>query len=693
MKKYIFSFLVLLSLVFIVPAQTVKLTDAEKNLRTHVAYLASDTLEGRRTGEAGATSAAGYVANMFAQYKLTGILQTSEKGKTSRNFLQSFPYISGVALGEDNLLRIVPENPQRENKMEAGVNWMPIGYSPNADIASAPIVFAGFGVVAGERKYDDYAGLDARGKIVLVLDGTPDGVNPNSSFARFNLHAKAKIAQEKGARALLIIARESDFKNDRLAQLKFDQTLGETAIPVAAIMRSHGAELLGAKDEKQLDEIEKWLAMRKDTPANIQIKLADAPRATAQMRVNLTRKQTEAYNVIGILEGTDAILKNEIIVVGAHYDHLGKGGAGSLAVNSAEVHHGADDNASGVAAVLELARQFAKEKKNKRTIVFMAFGGEEEGLLGSKFYVNNPVFPLAKTVAMINLDMVGRLNENKLTIGGIGTATEWKNLIESINPKADEKVVTNGDEDLKLKKLIEDSLKKKSFNDIRVEAKDKRVYLYGSVEKGKMAEAVKIAQETGGSPVYNALTEGVPAAIMQVPPFNLQLSEDGFGPSDHSSFYSKQIPVLFFFTGTHGDYHKPSDTSEKINYQGLLRITNYVSEIAKIIDQSPTKPTYAVAKSSGTGGRTGFNVTIGVVPGYAESTDGLLLDGVRDGSPAALAGIKAGDKIVKFAGREIRNISDYTFVLGELKADTEYEIEVVRGTQRLTLKVKPAARK
>jgi aminopeptidase YwaD len=621
MKNHFFSFLVLLSFVFSASAQTVKLSDAEKNLRATVAYLASDTLEGRRTGEAGATSAAGYVANMFAQYKLTGILQTSEKGKTSRNFLQPFPYVSGVALGQDNLLRIVPENPQNESKMEAGINWMPIGYSPNADIAGAPIVFAGFGVVAGERNYDDYAGVDARGKIVLVLDGTPDGVNPNSSFARFNLYAKAKIAQEKGARALLIIARESDFKNDRLAQLKFDQTLGETVIPVAAIMRSHGAQLLGVDSEKQLDEIEKWLAMRKDAPANIQIKLAAEMRATAQMRVNLTKKQTEAYNVIGILEGTDAVLKNEIIVIGAHYDHLGKGGAGSLAVNSTEIHHGADDNASGVAAVLELARQFAKEKKNKRTIVFMAFGGEEEGLLGSKFYVNNPVFPLDKTVAMINLDMVGRLNENKLTVGGIGTASEWRDL-------------------LSVKNNIE-----------------------------------------------------VPVVKEIIPAFALQFNEDGFGPSDHSSFYAKQIPVLFFFTGTHADYHKPSDTAEKINYEGLLKVTNYVSEIAKTIDRNPKRPTYAVAKSSGTGGRTGFNVTIGVVPSYAESTDGLRLDGVRDGSPAALAGIKAGDKIVKFAGKEIRNISDYTFVLGELKADTEYEIEVVRGAERLTLKVKPAARK
>jgi membrane-associated protease RseP (regulator of RpoE activity) len=189
------------------------------------------------------------------------------------------------------------------------------------------------------------------------------------------------------------------------------------------------------------------------------------------------------------------------------------------------------------------------------------------------------------------------------------------------------------------------------------------------------------------------ITSNFPAQIL-IRPFALQLNEDGFGPSDHSSFYAKHIPVLFFFTGTHADYHKPSDTAEKINYEGLLKITNYVSEIVKAVDANPKRPTYTVAKSSGTtGGRASFNVTIGVVPGYGESNDGLLLEGVRDASPAAIAGIKAGDKIVKFAGKEIRNVSDYTFVLGELKADTEYEIEIMRGTERLTLKVKPAARR
>lgn len=516
MKKQFFSFLILLSFVLSVSAQKAKTPKpdvTEQNLRNHVTYLASAKMEGRRTGEQGATFAAGYVANMFARLKLKGGVKN---GGGKANFLQPFPY--------------TPRNEKGE-------------ILPNA----APV---------------------------------------------------------------------------------------------------------------------------------------------------------EAYNVVGILEGADAVLKNEAIVIGAHYDHLGKGGMGSLVANSTEIHFGADDNASGVAAMLEMARRFAAEKKNKRTLVFVAFGGEEEGLLGSKFYIGNPALPLDKTVAMINLDMVGRLNEDKLTVGGIGTASEWKALIENTNVNHSAAVFpeTVGAENQKIKAEIDRALREKGHLGAVVEVKDDETTLRGVVAKGKMAEVIQTAMEIGKRKTINYLTEDASrieefARVAATVPFALQLNEDGFGPSDHSSFYAKQIPVLFFFTGTHTDYHKPTDTAEKINYEGLTKITNYVAEIVKTIDQNPKRPTYAVAKSSGMGGRTSFNVTIGVVPSYAESNDGLLLDGVRDASPAALAGIKAGDKIVKFAGKEIRNISDYTRLLGELKADTEYEIEVVRGAERLTLKVKPAARK
>jgi len=344
-------------------------------------------------------------------------------------------------------------------------------------------------------------------------------------------------------------------------------------------------------------------------------------------------KQT--FNVIGILPGNDPILKNEAIVIGAHYDHLGKGGSGSLAANSTDIHHGADDNASGTAAVIELARMFGGNPHgskgpipNKRTLIFIAFSGEEDGLFGSKYYVSNPVWPLDKTVAMINLDMVGRLNEKKLNVGGIGTASEWESLITKENRPA----------------------------------------------------------------ILDRIPDNVPITSKNsVNPFSLALNQDGFGPSDHSSFYGKQIPVLFLFTGTHLDYHKPSDTAEKINYRGLVHVVAYVARLLFLIDENPTRPTYKTAPTSQQNARMGFSVSLGTIPSYADSTDGMELDGVRDDSPASKAGLKKGDKIIKLAGKEIKNVYDYTAALGEMKAGQEYEVVLKRGSETLTMKIIPAA--
>ncbi|MCY7344845.1 MAG: M20/M25/M40 family metallo-hydrolase [Pyrinomonadaceae bacterium] len=636
MRKQFLSILLLLSLVFSIAAQKPASEPSDKNLRSHVEYLASDKFEGRRTGETGATYAAGYIANTFANYKLKTGFNSLVNGKPNANYLQTFPLVTGVLManeGNSFSLDVTKADGQKLTFKEE-LAFKPVGFSPNGVVGSSEIVFAGYGIVSDELKYDDYKNLDARNKIVVAFDGGAENDSPHSAFGRYDAHTKAKIAKDKGAVGLLLISLAEKLEDDSLAKLKYDPTLGEAAIPTLIISRKSGADIL-AMDEAGLKQIETTLAMVKNP--NVKVNLAVNSKAVVDFKVNLTKTKADAYNVVGILEGTDATLKNEAIVIGAHYDHLGRGGQGSLAVNSKEIHHGADDNASGVSAMLELARRFSKEKKNKRTLIFIAFGGEEEGLLGSQFYVNNPAFPLAKTVAMINMDMVGRLKDDKLTIGGIGTAGGWKNLIDAKNLSDGVGLAVT-----KLNNFPPQSVNSSSFNR-----------------------------------------------------FNLSLSEDGFGPSDHTSFYAKQIPVLFFFTGTHNDYHKPSDTADKINYQGLLKVTNFVGEIVKAIDANPTKPTYTVAKSSGmTGGRMGFNVSLGTVPNYADgNNDGLLLDGVRDDSPAAKSGIKPGDKIVKLAGKDIRNVSDYTIILGELKAGTEYEIVVRRGAETLTLKIVPAARK
>lgn len=619
-RTRVFFFLSLLFFGFSVSAQKPQLnTSAQRDLRRHIEFLASDKLEGRHTGDAGATAAANYIAEEFKKSRLKPGLRTA--------YLQPFPYIAGVTLGTGNSLRFDPFS-----NMEAGVNWMPLGYSPNADIPATDIVFAGFGITAPEANYDNYRDKDVRGKIVLIIDNTPDAGNPHSAFARFDIHTKANIAKDKGAKAIILIAVDPDFKNDRLARLSYDRTLGETAVPVVGIARELGGKILGGAGAEGVGEIEKLLTKVADSKAMAAV--STEVTAKAQIKVNLTKKTVDAYNVIGILEGSDPQLKNEAIIIGAHYDHLGHGGSGSLAANSTEIHHGADDNASGTTAVIELARQFSKEKRPKRTLIFMTFAGEEEGLLGSKFYVNNPVWPLEKTVAMINLDMVGRLNENKLTIGGMGTATEWNDIIQAANNPT-----------------------------------------------------VPLGQTTSlfGSGTANKKMIDPRSAL-----FDVQLNQDGFGPSDHSSFYGKNVPVLFFFTGTHVDYHKPSDTADKINYLGLQRVILLVRDIARSIAQRSTRPTYAVAKSSGQMGQVRLSVSLGTIPSYGDTTDGMILDGVRDNSPASRAGLKAGDKIVKLAGKDVRNAMDYTYVLGSMKPGEEYEVELIRGTERMTLKIIPA---
>jgi hypothetical protein len=276
-------------------------------------------------------------------------------------------------------------------------------------------------------------------------------------------------------------------------------------------------------------------------------------------------------------------------------------------------------------------------------LIFIAFGGEEEGLLGSSYYVNHPLSPLANTVAMINMDMIGRMRDRKLMIGGVGTAKEWKQIITQANMAQAMTVNPNSP----------------------------------PVGKG-----VPIVVSANGRPIVTVDPNGA---------FELNLSEDGYGPSDHSQFYGKQIPVLFFFTGTHGDYHKPSDTFDKINYDGEARILNLVTIIVRDVVNEEKRLTFSTAKAEPPRGG-GFRVYLGTIPNYGDSTNGLLIDGVREGSPAEKAGIKAGDRIVKIGTREVKNVYDYTHALGEMKAGQEYVFEVMRGTEKLTLKVTPIQR-
>jgi Zn-dependent M28 family amino/carboxypeptidase len=678
-QKYL-SLLLIFVLAFSAFAQQKPAEETAPNverLRAHVSYLASPKLEGRRTGSPGANLAAEYIAGEFARYGLRRSVGRDLPGMSileadsPRRYMQEFPFVAGVELGRNNSMSFAPRGESLD--LRPHEDWMPLGFSSSANLAVTPATFVGYGIKADELNRDDYAGTQITNRIAIALAGTPDGDNPHGQFARYaGVRWKAIAAREHGAAALVVIAAEENFKDDRLSRLSYDNSAGEAGLPVVVISRQAAGRILEAGGLAPLVELEKAASMArpastaptttdsaavKSSGENRKNVSAPLQNVTLSIRTDIVRRNAPAYNVAGILEGSDTVLKNEIIVIGAHYDHLGRGGEGSLATHAGDIHHGADDNASGVAGVLELARIFSAERpRMKRTLVFVAFSGEEEGLLGSNYFVNHPVVPNGQIIAMINMDMIGRMKENRLMIGGVGTSSEWREMIAAAN-------IVRG---------------------MNVTASNSPPRTQAEGERKTPTINVPVVVAANGQAVVH---------FDPAKQFALTLNEDGYGPSDHSSFYAKRVPVLFFFTGTHDDYHKPSDTAEKINYADEARILSFVASLVRSVDAGAKRPTYTVAKSQSQGRSTGFRVYLGTIPNYSESNDGLKLDGVREDSPAAKAGLKVGDRIIKLAGREVRNVYDYTYALGEMKAGQEYDVEIVRGSETLKLKLTPTARK
>jgi aminopeptidase YwaD len=305
-------------------------------------------------------------------------------------------------------------------------------------------------------------------------------------------------------------------------------------------------------------------------------------------------------NVIGILPGRDPRLRSEAIVVGAHYDHLGRGGHASLALDQRDtIHHGADDNASGTAAMLALARAFAAMGGAPRTLVFVAFSGEEMGLLGSRHYSKNPAWLLERTVLMLNLDMVGRLRHQRLYVGGVDSGTGLR------------EVLTEAARDL---------------------------------------------------------------------PLSLELRGDPWAPSDHSTFYQAGRPVLFFFTGVHADYHRPSDTWEKINASGLATVATLAARVIGAVAVADSPPQYVKLEAPPGQHRVFF----GIVPEFAEADrPGVQVGDVRPGSPADNSGVRTGDLIVRFAGVDVKTLEDLTLALRGRRAGDRVDVHIVRdGRER-----------
>ncbi len=576
-----------------------------QNVARHVEYLASDKLQGRRAGTPNADQAARYITKAFKEYGLRPLLPAG--------LLQSFSFVAAVRLGEANRFQINPGGPNASSPrlLKAGVDFMPLAFS-SSDAVKGDVVFAGFGISAPQLQYDNYSGLDVTGKIVMMLRGSPDGDNPHGRFAEYTqpgleIQNKTLKAREKGARGVIFISEQDDFHRDSLSRLRHDLNFLDAGIAAVAISRESARAILTSAGTP-LADLEKKI---KDSAAPVSL-----DGVTLEFKTDVVKVNSTSANVVGVLPGSDPSLSKQYVVIGAHYDHLGLGGTESLAQNpEGQIHHGADDNASGTSAVLELARVLSGQRALlKRSVIFIAFSGEEEGLLGSGAYTRNPGAPLSSTVAMINMDMIGRLRENKLVIGGAGTSPAWKPLIEKLN---------------------------------------------------------------GSSPDHS---------------FKLSLQDDGFGPSDHQSFYVRDIPVLFFFTGSHDDYHKPTDTAEKINTEGVRQIAEFVLEIAVSIANEPERVAFSKVQRQSQPTGSGFRVYLGTVPNYSDQADGLKLDGVRSGSPAERAGLRAGDVIVRLGATAVKNVYDYTYALGELRPGQEVDVVIRREGKETTLKVTPEKR-
>ena len=580
-------------------------SEVQERLFADIKYLSSDELQGRAAETPGLKMAAKFIANRWQEL---GLKTDLFDGKPFQEF--QLPGTSVFADPESNRLAITKPTGQKvELALTKQFNPQSLGKSGGFD---GGLVFVGYGITATEEdlKYDDFAGIDVKGKVVIVIRKEPQANDPTSPFngdspSQYALFtAKQKNAALHGVAAMIMV-------NDQ----NTDKTAPDTVLPIS------GSGTAASKDQVptlyvKRSEVESWLKDSGKSLSEIEseIDLDLKPRsfemAGWKAEGNVELKKLQSMNVLGVLPGQGA-LANEYIVLGAHFDHVGMGGMASLAPGTIDVHNGADDNASGTVCLLEAARQLSLAAKKdasetpRRTLVFIAFSGEELGLLGSEYYVKHPRFELENTVAMINMDMVGRLTDNNLTVYGTGTAKELDAIVTKAN----------------------DSL---AF------------------------------------------------ALTKLP--------EGMGPSDHQSFFQKNIPVLHFFTGLHNDYHRPSDDFDKINLSGIERITDMVTGIANGLVTQPEKLTFVKVKGranpqANVPRRTRLGARLKLnVPGVV--VDRLLTSGL-----AVKAGIQPDDKILKINEDETTSRAELDRVLQKVKQGDTLKILVERGAEKIELKV------
>jgi hypothetical protein len=540
-----------------------------ETVKPHVYILAADSLEGRGVGEVGEAKAGLYIENMF---KSAGLAPKGDNG----GFRQSFDFVKRIEYGKKNKLFV------NGSEMKMGVDYQPMRQSASMTFDFSNPVFVGYGITvpAAEGTYDDYQGKDVAGKAVIVLrHAPPKESNPHVDLEKYSsITDKINFAIEHKATGILFVT-PSDH----------DDTLP-----------SFGPVTVQPKDLP-------ILYLRRTALENMKLAIDSPLIATALGQTELIKTRDTGFNVVGYLEGQS----DTTIIIGAHFDHLGWGGEGSRYLDTIPaIHNGADDNASGTAGVIELARYYASRKESLHySLLFCAFSGEESGLLGSSHYAKHMTIDSSKVRMMINMDMIGRLsgNDTGLAVFGTGTAAEFKPYFDSL-----------------------------TSNDMK-----------------------------------------------------LAFREPGTGPSDHTAFYNRNIPVLHFFTGAHNDYHKPSDDADLIDYDGMVKVLNIVKGVIDTFEKPSAVLAFQKTVDPMEGKRmSSFSVTLGIMPDYTADVKGLKVDGVSSGRPAEKAGILSGDVIIKMGDLIIGDIGDYMSALGKFRKGDSTNVFVVRAADTLSLQVK-----
>jgi hypothetical protein len=581
-------------------------SDRSQRYLNEVKTLSSPNMEGRGDGTKGLTRAAHMIED---HYRKLGLEPAGTEG-----FFQPFSLITGAKIAGENHFTVEDDAARgRDGKSGLKLNedYVPFSFSDSGS-AAGQMVFAGYGASAGEFSYDDYAGLDVKDKIVVLLRYEPPGFakNPHEGMTQHSqLMAKAINARNHGAKAVVIVngklpAHEEDVLT------RFGSVSGPVNSGILLVqVKNAAAEKWFQAAGKSLEEVQEQIN-NSTKPASF----AFPDSLHISLAVGIETERATVSNVLAYLPGQT----DEYIILGAHYDHLGRGNFDSLAPSQiGQIHPGADDNASGTAGVMELARHFAPMRgKLRRGILFANFAGEELGLLGSAHWVEAPTRPLDKAVAMLNMDMIGRIKDDRVFIGGVGTGSTFKSVLALAESKA---------------------------------------------------------------------------------PFKFEDSPSGYSSSDHTSFVTKKIPVLFFFSGLHSDYHKPSDTWDKINAASAVRLLDLVANVTEQLDAAADRPQFlAVAENrpvGGSGGGGGYGPWFGSIPDFGQIETGVKFSDVTPGSPAAKAGLKGGDILVQFGDKPIKNLYDFTDALRRSKVGDVVEVKVLRGGQPLTAQVTLEQRK